>query len=188
MILTFYDTETSGLNTYYDDVLQLAYIRFDTQKYEVIDANSMYLWEPGFRYSEEAAKVHGITKEFLESLPIEEMPNKYQRLHTIFNRGVIAGYNNTSFDDNLLCNFLKRHSIEPVIDLSFDVRTAYCKKHNTRKGKLMEACATEGIPTVLVDIMQKKLFNVTTAAHDASYDVTATYLLYTKMGCDAING
>ena len=178
MILTFYDLETSGLDTTSCDVLQIAYAQFDVERFRVVRSNSFYLWEDNYHYGDGAAAVHGIQKEFLQSLPKEEMLKKYQEIFAIFNRADVIGYNNIKYDDPLLSNFMRRHAQPIILDSQQDVMDMARKYLGGKPGKLVDLPAKLGIPQSLIYTWQKILFKNETKAHDATYDVASTFVCF----------
>ena len=182
MILTFYDLETSGLDKGSCDIHQLAYVQYNTNTRRIVRSNAFYLWEDNYQWSEGAFKVNGLSKEFLQSLPKEQMPAKYQEIFTVFNRSDVIGYNNINYDDVVLQNFMARHAQPISIDSQQDVRNMARSYFKGNAGHLSDLPARLNIPETLIHTWQKVFFGNQTQAHDATYDVAATFVCY-----DALN-
>lgn len=181
MTLTFFDLETSGLDTAKSDIHQLAYACYDTKSRKVFKANSFYLWEDDYEWSPAAAKVNGISKEFLEALPKEEMQKKYQEIFAVFNRADVIGYNNNNYDNPLLQNFMSRRARSIVFDSTQDVRNMARNYFKGNAGKLCDLPNRLGLPDSVVSLYQKNIFGVQSQAHDATYDVAATLVCYLNL-------
>lgn len=183
MIITFVDTETTGLNTMTSEIIQFAYIQMDTNG-GVVRANCFNLWEDSYarNWSEDAAKVHGFSMDYLKSLPKEEMQRKYEEMFVVMSRANLGSYNGINFDYPLIQSFMRRHSVEPEpLNNHFDVmniaRDAYGKRR-----KLVDLTAFYNITPEYVQRLTSIFFNREgTAAHDAAYDTTATMLNFMKL-------
>ena len=181
MIYTVFDLETSGLVDGRDDVLQFAYIVTDSESGKLIRANQFYLWEDNYQWSQEAFAVHGISKEFLKSLPKEEMPRKYQEMYTVLSRANVVGYNSKKFDWPFVDAFLTTHAVRPLPPDSHTDVMLLAQKATGKKKKLTVLTEELGFTPELVQGVNAAWFGKAAKAHDASYDVTATALCLTKM-------
>ena len=181
MILTFYDTETSGLDTAAADIHQFAYIRFDTQ-HGILKARDFYLWEDNYDWSEGAYKVNGLSKEFLKANGAPDIQQKYQEMFTVMSRAYEVGYNNNRYDRPLVDHFLMRHAIMPEpqqasIDVMLVAQKAFGKRF-----KLVDLCARFGFAPEQIEAFTKAIFKrAGTCAHDAAYDTMATYMCFMKL-------
>lgn len=179
MIITFYDTETSGLDVQVEDIHQFAYLLYDTNTNLVTRANSFYMWEDNYRWSEGAAKVNGLSREFLKSAGSQDMENKYKEIFVVMSRAREAGYNNDHYDRPLVDSFMRRHSFAPEpAQKSFDVMKIF-KQSFGKRYKLVDLCAKLNITPEFIERMCKIFFKREgTVAHDAAYDTTATFLCF----------
>lgn len=181
MILTFYDTETSGLDTTSSDIHQFAYMRWDTNQ-GVIGANSFFLWEDNYDWSEGAYKVNGLSKEFLRANGAPDIQKKYQEMFTVMSRAFEVGYNNNHFDRPMVDHFLARHSVTPEPQQSSIDVMQVAKQAFGKRFKLVDLCARLDITPEMIEAVTKYSFNrAGTCAHDAAYDTTATYICFLKL-------
>lgn len=181
MILTFFDTETTGLDTFNSDIIQFAYLQTDTNS-GFIRANCFNLWEDDYTWSEDAYKVHGFSKSYLQSLPIQDMYKKYDEMFVVMSRANVAGYNSEHFDYPLVQSFMARHAVKPEpINQHFDVMKIAQNAFGKRR-KLVELTAQLGITEATVQRMTEIFFNrPNTQAHDAAYDTVATLLCFERL-------
>lgn len=183
MLITFFDTETTGLNVMSSDIIQFAYLQTDTDT-GFVRANCFNLWEDDYEksWTEEAFNVHGFSKEFLKSLPTEEMAKKYQEMYVVLSRANAGTYNGENYDYPLVQSFMGRHAVRPEpLTRHFDVmniaRNAFGKRF-----KLVNLTAQLGITPEYVETLTKVFFNrENTKAHDAAYDTTATMLCFEQL-------
>lgn len=178
MTFAVIDTETSGLNHMSDDILQFAYLIVnDTEG--VVRGNSFYLWEDDYKWSHEAYNVHGISRELLASLPKDEMPRKYQEIYSVMSRGNLISYNGDNFDIPFIRNFMTRHSVPAQDPSSSTDVMVIAKRVFGKRMKLTALCERLGITPDHIEMMTNIFFDrENTTAHDAAYDVTATFLCY----------
>ena len=101
-IITF-DTETTGVNTSEDRIVQIAAIkRYPNGKTEEKD----YLINPEREIPEEATSVHGITNEMVAKAPtFKQMASAMKEW---FKDCDISGFNTDSFDCNIMLSEMER--------------------------------------------------------------------------------
>src|SRR6266436_100795 len=105
MSFVFYDTETTGTNTSFDQILQFAAIRTDDQldELEAFEIRSRLL--PFIAPSPGAMRANRVT---VHQLTDETLPSHYEMVRRIRQRlltwspSVFVGYNSISFDEHLL--------------------------------------------------------------------------------------
>ena len=105
MNFVFYDTETTGRNTAFDQILQFGAIRTDAELNELDRFEMRCRLLPWVVPSPEALKVTGVSPAFLEdpSLPSHfEMMGKIERKLKSWSPAIFVGYNSIAFDENLL--------------------------------------------------------------------------------------
>ena len=105
MNFVFYDTETTGINTAFDQILQFGAIRTDDNLNEIDRFETRCRLLPHVVPAPMALKVTGVAPEMLtdQALPshYEAMRNVYAKLSD-WSPSVFVGYNSISFDENLL--------------------------------------------------------------------------------------
>src|SRR6266436_1840422 len=105
MSFVFYDTETTGTNTSFDQILQFAAIRTDDQldELEAFEIRSRLL--PFIAPSPGAMRANRVTVHQLtdETLPSHyEMVRRIRQILLTWSPSVFVGYNSISFDEHLL--------------------------------------------------------------------------------------
>lgn len=101
-IITF-DTETTGVNTSEDRIIQIAAIkRYPDGKIE----EKNYLINPEREIPEEATSVHGITNEMVAKAPI--FKQMAIAMKEWFKDSDISGFNTDSFDCNIMLSEMER--------------------------------------------------------------------------------
>ncbi len=169
MIITVCDTETTGL-TSSDKVIQIAYVNVDTaQDFKIVKAYNQYI-DHNISYMPEGAyKAHGITVEFLKQngkKPVDVADETYVDLcHSIF-----AGYN-VAFDVRMLESFFQSTFYS---DFHVFKKLDVMLRKETLVNSLKRYKIRDSIISAIVNANFKSTFN---KAHDASWDVIATYLL-----------
>jgi len=105
MTFVFYDTETTGTDTAFDQILQFGAIRTDDNLNEIDRFETRCRLLPHVVPSPMALKVTGVAPEMLtdHALPshYEAMRNVHAKLSE-WSPSVFVGYNSISFDENLL--------------------------------------------------------------------------------------
>ena len=171
----WYDCETTGLNEYRNDIVQLACI-------PVINGiiqkpfNEFCAPENWNNIDQEAVDIHGITVERMKTFQSQEvLINKFITYLESFNtRFVTAGFN-VGFDKKFLYATFKKHNKNDYFFrlFSLDIRDTFVrakaigKKHfQTEDLKLSTLC---------------NKFNIEIVAHDAISDIEATIKLDEKI-------
>lgn len=185
MSFVFYDTETTGINTSFDQILQFAAIRTDADLNEIerYEVRSRIL--PGILASPHALKV---TRVRATQLVDPELPSHYEMMRQVQERllswspALFLGYNSIEFDEHLL-----RHSLYKTLHLPYLTNT----NGNSRSDVMRMVQATHlfcpdaiTIPRGANGKFSFKLDQVAPAngfdhanAHDALADVEATIFL-----------
>lgn len=159
------DVETTGLNAYKNEIIQLSAIRF--RSFEPVDCFSTYI-RPHKGLRDEAKKVNGITSEMVSSAPyIEEVSDSFREY--IGTSLPLVGHN-VLFDVKFLCN-------SGCISLKkkrkyYDTLTLSKKVFDSEKYSLDY-------------LARRELFILRDNAHDAVSDCLTTGILF-KHICDAI--
>ena len=105
MTFVFYDTETTGTDTAFDQILQFGAIRTDDDLNEIDRFEIRCRLLPHIVPAPMALKVTGITPEMLTG---PALPSHYEAMRQVhaklsdWSPSVFVGYNSISFDENLL--------------------------------------------------------------------------------------
>lgn len=92
-----FDTETTGLDSNKDEVIEFSAIKYDFNRMEEIDRLDIYI-KPSGPLEEIIVELTGITDEFLETCGLEKA-DAVQKIHEFLGaEPVIAGYNSIAFD------------------------------------------------------------------------------------------
>jgi len=185
MSFVFYDTETTGINTSFDQILQFAAIRTDADLNEIerFEIRSRIL--PGMLASPHALVVTGVRATQLVD---PEFPSHYEMMRQIqeklmsWSPALFIGYNSIEFDEHLL-----RHSLYKTLHPPYLTNT----NGNSRSDVMRMVQATHLFCPDVINIPRSangrftfKLDQVAPAngfdhtnAHDALADVEATIFL-----------
>lgn len=103
--LIVFDTETTGLKTDQDDIIQISAIKLKNEK--IIDEFNIYLKTQ--KNLERSQKIHHISKDFLEANGIDRREGLIKFLEFVKENPIAA--HNLNFDFEMLINNCKRHGI-----------------------------------------------------------------------------
>ena len=118
MPFVFYDTETTGSEPFYDQILQFGAIRTDDDLKEIDRFEIRCRLQPHIVPSPGALAVTGVT---VNQLTDPSLPSHYDMIRTIrakmlaWSPAVIAGYNNLDFDEMLLRQALYQTLYSPYL-------------------------------------------------------------------------
>ena len=91
MLYTIYDTETSGLEED-ADILSFSYMLCD-ENLRVGRAETLYFWKEGeTKWTEEAYKIHGLSKEFLRQ-HADKFEDNLKKMYIVLSYAYTVGYN-----------------------------------------------------------------------------------------------
>jgi len=191
----FYDTETTGLNSAFDQILTFAAIRTDTDLNEIEQHNITMQMRPDIVPSPGAFITHRLMpKDWTEGVCEYEGA---KRIYEIVNRpGTISiGYNSLGFDDEFLRFTFYRNLLDPY---SHQYANGCCRMdllpittlYRIFKPEIMEWPETDGgKPSLKLELMlpclrqkfagsaYKEVFNISGVAHTAMTDVKVTVAL-----------
>lgn len=176
----FFDTETNGLpknwGAHVHDVdnwprmLQLAYVICDEDG-DVRMSRNMLIKPEGFEINEDAAKVHGFTRDILEKKGISIIKALTMFLSDLQDANILVAHN-IQFDKSILGAELIRAAMEAGYE-DFIKLERICTMHSST-----QFCALQGprgIKWPKLQELHKKLFGAEFEdAHDALADVSAT--------------
>lgn len=175
MLYTIFDLETTGFSGISDSVVQFSFITVNHNLLPV-RARNYYFYKEGMRWSEEAAAVHGLTREFLKQYE-DEYEKNLLMLYTVLQRGNLIGHNSDSFDVPFASQFLVQNGLPPLMpEICYDTMKLW---HKTFGKRMKLAALPDALGINKEDIIRTSniLFKGTAGeqrAHNASYDVTAT--------------
>lgn len=188
MVYTVFDIETTGLNTYKDDILSFGFIRFNSD-FEILASDTLYFYKQGYNVEHnKASEVHGLTEKFLKQYK-DEFNDNATRMYAICYNSVLIGKNSDAFDIPFVTNFfLKNIDSLPklVIKSSYDLQTHFKnyykdKTGSTRAGKLGEYAELLGITKEDIDAVYNSLptkDNASIHLHGALYDSVVTFMVF----------
>jgi DNA polymerase-3 subunit epsilon len=111
--LFFLDTETTGLNSRFDDLIEIACVKvniLDTFEVHNEDIFHTYL-KPSVPITEDSKKIHGISEDFLQDKPT--FSEIYSKFLEFISDGVLVAHN-APFDISFLNEALNKINKEPI--------------------------------------------------------------------------
>lgn len=176
MWYTVFDIETTGLDTFRDEIVQFGYVILNEEG-EKLRSDCLYFYKDGLVMPDDAYQIHGISAEFLSQYKDDFIPNLIKMAVSV-NRAYTVTYNGDRFDVPFLQNYLSRNLISNTVILgNYDVM----KLMNHRK-KLVDTVKILGITDKELESNHEKWFGKTEGkAHDACYDVTMTATCFLKI-------
>lgn len=191
-MLIFLDTETTGLYSSDDQIMQLSYIICDT-KLNIIQAKNFYL-DVDVDISPDAEKVHGLSKDKIEKLSGGKKFKDYAKeiMWDFHNARVIC--HNADFDTGFLEEEFKRIDKPILIKDTFCTMINYTQVLNIphdfyifKWPKLSEVVDYLNLDITELKTDATEVFKSDTGDfHDARLDVYTTYKIYKKLKEDAI--
>lgn len=180
MLYTIYDLETTGLSKSTSEVCQCAILRV-TQNLTPVEAHSYYFYHDGMHWTAGAERIHGLSRDFLKQYA-DQFDANLLHMYAALQRGNLVGYNSDAYDNELATSYLARCGLpylQPAI--SYDVMNIWGKEFG-HKLKLTELTEKLGYSPEMVSRLARHLFKEDgeLGAHNACYDVTATYLCFQK--------
>jgi len=182
MTFVFYDTETTGTDTVFDQILQFGAIRTDENLNEIDRFEVRCRLQPHIVPAPMALKVTGVTPEMLMD-PV--LPSYYEAMRMIhaklsnWSPSIFVGYNSISFDESLLRQAFYQ-TLQPIYLTNTGGNT---RADMLRIAHAVATYAPNAIAIPLVDSGKQvfKLDQLSPAngfdhenAHDAMADVEAT--------------
>lgn len=197
MLLTVYDIETNGLietGKPMPDIYQLGFIRVNTN-FEVKGCGSLYLYNEKTYgpYTSEAASVHQIPLEFLQSKS-DEFERNLATTYALLNNSLVVGKNNIRYDNLVVTNFVNKYRPEKAeffkLGKSIDIQPymgrlyrEYCANNRIQCSPRKHGTLEDYLKVMNADdaVVQKfaKNNNIQLSSdrlHDALYDATVTYM------------
>ena len=119
--ITAFDTETTGLNTQSDHIVELGLVKFDSESFKILGEKKWYI-KPGcdFEMTAGAQEITGLTKEFILENGVLLTSIWDEALEFIGDDDILS-YNGNHFDVPMLYNNLTRNGLS----FDFEHRTFY---------------------------------------------------------------
>ena len=185
MPFVFYDTETTGSDTFYDQILQFAAVRTDDALNEVDRFEIRCRIQPHILPAPGALIVTGITLDQLSdpALPSHfDMATAIHEKLTAWSPAVFAGFNSLEFDEDLLRQAFYQSLLPPYLtntsgNSRLDVMRLALAIHEFEPGHLEVPRRADGATTFKLDRLAPANGFLHPNAHDAMADVEATIFL-----------
>ena len=183
----FYDTETTGLNPAFDQVLTFAAIRTDTRLNEISREEIVVRLRPDIVPSPAAFLTHRLTPDILETGVTEY--EAALKIHRLFNTPdtISCGYNSLGFDDEFLRFLFYRNLLDPYAHQfakgcsRMDMLPVAIIYRLFCEGVLSWPRLADGKGTLKLEFISKENGFVTSGrAHEAMSDVEALLALASK--------
>ena len=185
MALVFYDTETTGTETFFDQILQFAAIRTDEDLREIERYEVRCRLLPHVVPSPEAMSITGISVSQLNN---PSFPSHYEMVRSIFTKfnswspALYAGWNSIDFDESIIRQAFYKTLHNPYL-------TSRVGNSRSDVMRIVQACSLFAPEALVFPVNEKgdktfKLGSVAIAngfkndrSHDAMSDVEATIYL-----------
>lgn len=179
MSFVVFDIETTGLSSFHNEIIQFAYVMFDSNN-NFVKAENLYFYREGMHWDQALAdRIHHFSLSFLKQYE-DKFEENLLKMYTVLNRANVCGYNSNSFDCPFVKNWLSKFGLndfefgvkqDAMIGLRPISKRARCKL--TKMIELFELSddSVAGVASLWFDSAQRH------SAHDAVYDTTATALL-----------
>lgn len=191
MVYHILDIETTGFNRGSDNILEVGYLRCDSDL-NIIGHGVLYFYKDEYNV-ESTQHIHGLSREFLSQFASDFTPNLCA-LYTLIKGANVVGKNSNSFDIPFIMRFLQRNlkGVELAeVNNSIDIQPLmypYFKDYMYRTtgevigprrfGKLEEYIPVIGMTMEQVKESYAEQFGVERAsAHSALFDAYMTYLV-----------
>lgn len=185
MSFVFYDTETTGTDTFYDQILQFAAIRTDDALNEIDRFEIRCRTQPHILPAPGALLVTGVT---LDQLSDPALPSHYEMASAIHEKlsewspAIFAGYNSLEFDEDLLRQAFYQSLLPPFLtntngNSRLDIMRLALAAHEFDPGHLEIPRRDDGAITFKLDRLAPANGFLHPNAHDALADVEATIFL-----------
>ena len=182
MTLVFYDTETTGTNTGFDQILQFAAIQTDTEFNEIDKFNIRCRLLPYIAPSPGAMRVTGVT---VSQITDPSLPSYYQMVTRVREKllewqpATFLGYNSLWFDEHLLRQAFYKNLFPPYLtNTNGNCRTDTMRAVQAASLHMPNSVAVpldaNGKPTFKLDHVAPANGYNHELAHDALDDVRAT--------------
>ena len=117
MICTIFDIETTGFyNMKYNvvnpdnaEILEVGYIKVESESLDIIDSGTLYFYKPYFNVESEAQQYHKLTRDFLKQYE-KDFDDNLKKLYCLFQQTFVVGKNCNEFDIPFIQAFIKKHS------------------------------------------------------------------------------
>ena len=185
MSFVFYDTETTGSDTFYDQILQFAAIKTDDALNEVDRFEIRCRIQPHILPAPGALLVTGVT---LDQVSDPALPSHFEMAAAIHTKltewspAVFAGYNSLEFDEDLLRQAFYQSLLNPYLtntngNSRLDIMRLALAVHEFEPGHLEVPRRDDGAITFKLDRLAPANGFLHPNAHDAMADVEATIFL-----------
>ena len=182
MGFVFYDTETTGVDTSFDQILQFGAIKADDNLDEIDRFEIRCRLLPWVVPSPGALRVTGVTPDMLNDA---SLPSHYEMMCQIEDRlenwspAIFAGYNSISFDEELLRQAFFQTLRSPYLtnthgNARFDILTAARACSVFAPNAIAVPIGDNGKPSFRLELLAAANGYILENAHDALADVGAT--------------
>jgi DNA polymerase III epsilon subunit-like protein len=167
------DVETTGFSKAYDNIVSFAYAELSADLETVVEADVLYFYKRGMKWSMEAQAVHGLTQEFLSQFE-DQYSTNLKKMFKKVARANMVGFNNDGFDNGFISNFLDREMYGPQnYNSSTDIMKVFQPVFGRRQ-KLSELTYALGVNDFILGKLSEKWFGKPFGWHEAHGDVVAT--------------
>lgn len=189
MLYTFFDTETSGLESDCD-ILSFSYMLAD-ENLDVKKAETLYYWREGVtKWTQEAYAVNHLSKEFLRQYE-EQYEKNVTKMYILLCYASLVGYNSGwlggdglihGFDFDRCKSFLVRNGMPEPRPAEFIDVMKLCERMLHRKYKLSVAFNKCGLSEEIASAINQVYFGDRNGvAHESSFDTVMTAMLFQRL-------
>ena len=178
MSFVVFDIETTGFYSTSCDIIQFAYIMFDSNN-QYVKAENLYFYYDGMSWSKEAESVHGISIDFLRKHK-DKFEENLLKMYSVLNRTNVCGYNSNHFDCPFVKNWLSRQGLTDfAFGIQQDCMVALRPISKKARYKLINMVKLFNLSEETIEYCTNIWFNSSgyKGAHDAMYDTASTALL-----------
>lgn len=174
-----FDIETTGFDSSVCEVIQFAYIMFDSNN-NFVKSENLYFYHEGMHWSQEAADAsHHLSLKFLKQYEADFKGNML-KMFSVLNRANVCGHNLIHFDCPFVKNWLQRQGL-PGLEYGVVQDTMLAFRPITKRSriKLTKLGEMLNLTDESIKYATSIWFNTSkdTTAHNASYDVALTALI-----------
>ncbi len=179
-MFTVFDIETTGLDSGTCDIVQFAYILFDSNNVPA-RAESLYFYYDGMHWDQDVAdKTHQFSLDFLKQYK-DKFRENCIKMFTVLSEAIVIGHNSNKFDVPFVTNWLRRFCF-PYLHPSYCEDTMLFMRPLTKRAriKLMSLAELCEVTEQEIQLLGTRCFGeefTSASAHNAMYDVAATSLI-----------